>query len=206
LGKIIDLTGRQFGKWFVIEKGPFDKKKLFWKCKCDCGTEKYVDGDTLRRGTSVGCIKCSPRTIKHGMSNSKIYWVWHGMIQRCEYEKSKFYKNYGGRGIKVCEAWHDFINFYEWAIPAGYKEGVEIERIDANGNYEPSNCQWITHKQQQSNRTNNHIIEFKGISKTLEQWSEYLGVKSNTLCGRIKKYGIEKSLSVTRIGRGHKIS
>lgn len=203
---LIDLTGKKFEKWTVIEKGTFTNGKSYWLCQCECGTVKLVDGDTLRRGTSTGCLKCRTHFVKHGKSNEKIYWVWHGMIQRCEYPNSKFYKNYGGRGVKVCEEWHEFKPFYDWAMANGYQQGVEIDRMNVDGNYEPSNCQWITHKAQQSNKTCNRIIEFNGILQTLQQWADSLGIKSNTLHGRINHHGIEKSLSVGLVGRGAKIS
>jgi len=200
-----DLTGQRFGKWVVIKFDGIANKHSRWICKCDCGTIKSVEVSTLKSGKSAGCAKCRKPYIKHGMSNEKIYGVWHGMIQRCENKNAKAYPNYGGRGIKVCEEWHEFTTFYDWAINSGYGNEVEIDRINVNGNYEPENCRWITHKAQQSNKRNNTIITYNGFAKTLSEWANTLGIKSNTLCERIKMHGIQKALASDNVGRGHKI-
>ena len=93
---------------------------------------------------------------RHGLSKTKNWNVWQSMLQRCNNSNSKDYPNYGGRGVKVCEEWLEYINFYNWSIENGYCEGVSIDRINSNGDYEPSNCRWITNKEQQNNKRNNN--------------------------------------------------
>lgn len=198
MSKLINLTGKRFGRWIVISKSKSENGKLYWLCKCDCGTTSIVDGDTLRRGTSTGCKKCRHIWSKHYLSGNPLYYVWNGIKQRCSNLNASEYENYGGRGISICDEWkNDFKSFYDWAILNGYQRGLSIDRINANGNYEPSNCRWTTMKVQQSNKRTNTIILFSGKSKTLQQWAEYLGVKPNTLCGRIKRYGIERAMTVS---------
>jgi hypothetical protein len=139
---------------------------------------------------------------KHGMSYTKIYGVWHGMNGRCHYPKHKHYKNYGGRGISVCEEWKEFIPFYEWAVANGYQENLTLDRIDVNGNYCPENCRWVDRFVQNNNKRGNRYIEFEGKKQTLTQWAKELGIKPNSLIYRISNHGIEKSLSAVGNRRG----
>lgn len=139
---------------------------------------------------------------KHGMSYTKIYGVWHGMIQRCNNAREKAYKNYGGKGICVCNEWQEFIPFYEWAMANGYKEGLTIDRIDSNGNYEPTNCRWVDRFVQNSNTSRNRYLTYNGKTQTLSQWARELGIVRSTLIGRIKAHGVEKSLSAVGDRRG----
>ena len=142
---------------------------------------------------------------KHGMSNTKIYGVWHGMNERCRNPKNRAYKNYGGKGVSVCPEWQEFIPFNEWAMANGYKEGLTIDRIESNGNYEPSNCRWVDRFIQNSNTSRNRYIEFEGRTQTLSQWSREIGITRHALHDRIKKHGIEKSLSIVGNRRGKPI-
>ena len=115
----------------------------------------------------------------HGKSEERIYRIWGNMLRRCDYKKHISYKNYGARGIKVCDEWskdHGFENFYQWAIKNGYSDDLTIDRIDVNGNYEPDNCRWITNTEQQNNRRNNKLIEYRGEIKTLAEWCRELGI------------------------------
>ena len=118
---------------------------------------------------------------KHGLSNTKEYYIWKAMIRRTTNPKDASYNRYGGRGIKVCEEWKKLENFYKWCCESGYKEGLEIDRIDVNGNYEPSNCRWATRKQQQNNKRDNVKAEINGKTHTLAEWSEITGITINTL-------------------------
>ena len=146
-----DITGLKFGRLTAIE--PTDKRQsgnIIWKCQCDCGNEKFIrTGDLYSNATkSCGCLN-RERITTHGMYKSSIYTAWDNMIQRCENIKCPTYKYYGGRGIKICERWHKFENFYE---DMGDKPpGLSIDRIDNEGNYEPNNCQWSTPYEQQIN-------------------------------------------------------
>jgi len=133
---------------------------------------------------------------KHGLSDSRIYKIHSGMKRRCFNRKYKFYKNYGGRGISICDEWLDFMNFYEWAVGHGYKNNLTIERVNVNGNYEPSNCTWITIDEQKRNTTATKRLFFDGKTMTMRQWAKEIGVDISTLCGRIGKgLSIEEALT-----------
>lgn len=130
------------------------------------------------------------------MSNTKIYMMWKNMKKRCYNPKCDRYKNYGGRGVKICNCWlKDFKYFYNWAMKNGYKEGLSIDRIDVNGNYEPRNCRFISMEEQYLNRTDNHNITYKGKTQTMKKWSDELGINYDTLRHRLNNYGwtIEKA-------------
>ena len=127
---------------------------------------------------------------KHGGKGTKLYEVWCSMKSRCYNITSKSYSRYGGRGISVCEEWKEsFIAFRNWAYVSGYKEGLSLDRIDNNGNYEPSNCRWVTMKEQANNQNHTLKIEYKGKIKPLTEWAEILGIKRHTLYQRIYKKG-----------------
>jgi hypothetical protein len=120
------------------------------------------------------------------------------MKDRCRYKTNDNYERYGGRGIRVCEEWlADYINFYNWAINNGYKEGLTLDRIDSNKNYEPDNCRWATYKEQANNTRRNNFITYNGETHTLTEWAEKLGIKRSTLNTRIHRqhWDIEKALT-----------
>ncbi|QPY77399.1 helix-turn-helix DNA binding domain protein [Bacillus phage Anthos] len=125
----------------------------------------------------------------HGLSDTKLYRVYWGMISRIKYTSNTRYESYGGRGISICEEWlakdSGFLAFYNWSNNNGYQEGLTLDRIDVDGDYEPSNCRWITNKQQQSNRTNNRLMTLNGVTKTITEWSESLGGKPTLVQGRL---------------------
>ena len=144
MGKLIDLTGQRFGRWTVTGRAPRDGryKAALWACRCDCGNEVAVSGDSLRNGTSKQCFTCS--VVKHGGRATRLYATWNSMKQRCENPRHKSYRTYGARGIKVCDAWQSFGEFQAWALAYGYREGLSIERINADQGYAPDNCEFIT--------------------------------------------------------------
>ena len=121
---------------------------------------------------------------QHGYSRSKIYSRWRLMLNRCNNPNDKRYPHYGGRGIKVCDRWLEFPNFLA-DMGEGFSEDLTLDRTDVNGNYEPSNCRWITNTEQQSNKRNNHLIEIDGDSKTLADWTRATGIPKSTLINRI---------------------
>ena len=195
MGKIIDLTGQRFGRLIVIKRADNSKdNRAKWLCKCDCGNEKNIVGKSLRKmkTQSCGCLqkeKAKMVNTKHGKRYTKLNKTWNSMKQRCNNSNCKQYKNYGGRGIKVCEEWVDkengFMNFYNWAMQNGFQENLTIDRIDVNGNYEPDNCRWTDMKQQCNNRRDNHNITYNNETHTIAEWSEILKIKRYTLYSRI---------------------
>lgn len=138
---------------------------------------------------------------------TKLYRKWQSMLNRCRNSNEKQYKYYGERGIRVCDEWKNYANFYKWAIDSGYKENLTIDRIDVNGNYEPSNCRWATKKEQALNRRTNHYLEFNGKIKTLKEWQDEYGINRTTFRNRLKRgWSIEKALTfpICENRRNHK--
>ena len=135
---------------------------------------------------------------RHGMAKTTLYRRWVNMRQRCYLVSSHEYKQYGGRGIRVCDEWNnDFVPFMEWALANGYEKGLTLDRIDVNGNYEPSNCRWITLREQQNNKTDNVLLTFNGITHNMREWSEITGISYPTLQGRKKRgWSDEDSLTI----------
>lgn len=127
---------------------------------------------------------------KHGKCGSSLYNSWSNMIQRCTNPKHPSYSRYGGRGITVCTSWMTCSDFVTWAVDNGYRVGLSIERIDNNGNYEPSNCRWASRKDQQRNRGVNHVVEYKGETRCLTEWAEILGMEPKTLEYRLTRSGM----------------
>lgn len=125
---------------------------------------------------------------KHGMNGTRIYREWCHMRERCNSPKHKSFKHYGGRGIKVCDEWNEsFIPFYEWSINNGYNDELTLDRIDTNGNYEPSNCRWITNLEQQRNKSNNRFLEINGEIKTVSEWASMYNLDRHTIYYRLDK-------------------
>lgn len=197
MSNIIDLTGNKFGKLTVIcRKGSNDKGNAMWKCICDCGNVVVVNSNHLRSGNTCSC-GCT-RGEKHGLTNTRIYRIWQAMKNRCYNQNVVHFGDYGGRGITVCEEWkNSFSAFYDWAISNGYSDELTIDRIDFNGNYEPSNCRWVNMKMQNNNTRHNRTITKNGETHSVSEWAEIIGIKPATLYARIFTYNweIEKALS-----------
>lgn len=125
----------------------------------------------------------------HGMTGTRIHNIWRGMRARCYNPNVNCYKNYGGKGIQLCNEWNtSFMSFYKWAMSHGYKDNLTIDRIDVQKNYEPSNCRWLDIKSQENNRSNNRWITFKGETHTEAEWAEKIGIEKRTLNSRLVRY------------------
>lgn len=177
MGKLIDLTGQKFNRLTVVRRVANDKhNNVQWLCQCECGNRQiFVRTGSLKNSStkSCGCLHNKIMT-KHGHAKrgycSKTYIIWDNIKQRCNNSNDKGYKNYGGRGIKICEQWKDFINFLE---DMGNKpEGMSIDRIDNDGDYCKENCKWSTTKEQIRNRRNTILITINSITKALAEWCE----------------------------------
>lgn len=185
-----DLTGQTFGYLTVIER-VYDPSytRAHWRCKCKCGNETVVPTYRLNSGdtTSCGCKRYESKNYTHNMKHTRIYETWCGMKKRCYNPAEKSYIHYGAKGITVCEEWlHDFIAFYKWSMDNGYTDELTIDRIDNSKGYSPDNCRWITHAEQQRNRTNNVYTEYEGERITLSELSRRTGVSSSAIYSRRK--------------------
>ena len=189
----MDLVGKRFGKWAVLEYSHHVGNHKYWLCRCDCGNIKPVRQQNLVEGKSKSCGSChgekniGDRTRKHGDFGKPLYCVWAAMKRRCFNKNVAYYEDYGGRGITVCDEWIDYIPFKEWALSTGYEEGLTIERIDVNGNYCPENCKWISLSEQNKNKRNSVRIEYNGQSYSIKEIAEITGLKERTVRGRYER-------------------
>jgi hypothetical protein len=209
--RLKNLIGMKFNRWTVIERAENTKLgQAQWKCICECGNTSIVAGRDLRqnKSRSCGCLQRETATIvkrTHGKSNTRLHRIWSAMRARCYNLNSHEYDRYGGRGIEVCEEWRsNFESFYEWAIKNGYADSLSIDRINNDGNYEPSNCRWATNKVQASNRRTIRLIEYKGEKKILMDWAETLKINYHTLASRLHsgKWTIEEAFSTPKLSSG----
>lgn len=191
--KAIDITGQKFERLTAIEVAGSKKGEgVLWRCKCDCGGEVTVTAKKLRNGNTKSCgciakellIERNKSGATHGMTKTPIFTVWINMQQRCMNPNHKSYKDYGGRGIEVCNRWlESFENFL--ADMGEAPEGMSIERNDVDGNYEPGNCRWATSEEQGNNRRTNRFVVHEGKTQTIAQWAEELGMSRQALRYRL---------------------
>lgn len=203
--RFINLIGKRFGRLVVIEQiGKNKHGHILWLCRCDCGQEKIIRGGHLRDNKikSCGCLNAelsSRRNTSHGCSLTPIYHIWRSMNDRCNNPNDRGYHKYGERRIKVCWRWSNknptgFENFYEDVDNP--PEGLTLDRINNNGNYEPGNWRWATPKEQSRNTRRNHLLPINGKEKCLAECSEIIGIKSATIRSRIKRgWPKEKALT-----------
>lgn len=211
MGRRINLVGKRFGNLTVIEKASNKGVKTRWLCKCDCGNTVIVHTNSLMRDhtKSCGCLITDilkERNTTHGMYGIRLYRVWNNVKRRCYTKNTPSYARYGGRGIKVCDEWLDFENFYDWSMKNGYKEDADygectLDRIDNDGNYCPENCRWTSIKQQQRNKGTNHLITYNGETKTIVEWAEKLQVGSDVIRSRLYR-GWDEIEAITKPLRG----
>ena len=180
------IIGNQYGNLIVTEKSLKKNKagKSLWICLCTaCGNTTELSLSQLKYRKTCGCIR--PNT-KHGLKNHRLYHIWGGMKARCNNPNSNCYKDYGERGISVCDEWNNnFVSFYEWAVSHGYKDDLTIERVNVNKGYEPSNCTWIPKSEQPNNTRKTKRITCNGETLNIAQWAKKL---------KVSRYAVEKSL------------
>lgn len=199
--KALDITGRKFARLTAIEVVRENNTRK-WRCICECGNEIRVVVSVLLNGNtkSCGCLqvdKVTTRNFIHGKAKTSTYYTWASMRDRCSNPKSKGWKRYGGRGIKVCARWEKYSNFLE---DMGERVSTEhsIDRIDNNGNYEPSNCRWAIRTVQQNNTSTNKYITAFGETKTIAEWcrDSRCSISQAALYKRIKN-GIPSEIAIT---------
>mgnify|MGYP001581889943 CR=1 FL=1 len=200
-----DITGQKFDRLlavkfeFRVKREDEQGYRYFWSFKCDCGkvVTRVIDSVIYKNGVkSCTCYtteKIVKRNKTHGMSKNSFYDIYHSIKNRCEYPRNKFYKNYGGRGIKCL--WNSFEEFKQ-DMYSSYDNKLDIDRIDNNGNYCKENCRWVSRKENMRNTRANVIIEFSGEKHCLTEWAENLGLKVGTLWSRIDRgWSIDKALT-----------
>ena len=188
MSEFIDITGNKYNMLTALELRRNSNGAIVWLCKCDCGNETFVRASNLKSGAvkSCGCLR-KPKQ-KHGMSNSKLYRVWNGMKNRCYCKNTKSYKDYGARGIDVCDEWKNSAeSFISWAIKNGYSDEMTIERIDNGKGYSPDNCKWISKGEQTKNRRNCRTYTYNGKTHVLSEWCKELNVDYKMIHNRINK-------------------
>lgn len=186
------LQGMKFGKLVVLSRAGSDSSgKALWRCKCDCGKETIVNSYRLTSGQtqSCGCKKFESHNKKHGMTKTDIHNKWIQMRQRCLNKNNSAYKDYGARGITVCDQWNEFENFLDWSIKNGYCKGLSLDRIDNSKGYSPDNCRWVEWKEQANNRRRNILINYNGEIKPLKKWCSELNVSYYLIRNRIVRLG-----------------
>lgn len=177
------------------EPNKHGQRYALWYCKCDCGNYCEVSSANIgKRTNSCGCLasehlkEITMGNMTHGMTGTHLYRCYRQMLSRCYRTKNDHYHMYGGRGITVCEDWHSgFEAFRDWAFENGYQEGLSLDRIDVDGNYEPSNCRWIDVKDQCHNKRQSKLYKFNGKVQDIAQWANEYGLKYGTLAGRLKR-------------------
>lgn len=196
--KLIDLTGKKFGRLLVLERAENRGKQVYWKCRCECGNTKEINGAKLKNGhtKSCGCLAKeksayriihASRNVKHGMSDTRLYRIYKKMYRRCYRPQTKWYENYGGRGITICPEWlgeHGFENFAKWSFENGYADNLSIDRINNDKGYSPDNCRWATAKEQANNTRSTVFLTYKGETKSASEWAEITGIRQDALTMR----------------------
>lgn len=199
---IKDETNNTYGKLTVLG---LSAKRMYnqaaWLCKCECGNESIVCGQSLRRGatTSCGCVGEENKKIRattHGKTRTPSHITWTNMLQRCQDPNKSNYRYYGGRGIKVCDRWLDFENFYE--DMGDRPKDKTLDRKDNDGDYSPENCKWSTKKEQSLNTSQVHLIEFNGIADSISGWGRRLGISSSCMWHRLKRLPLDRALTESR--------
>jgi hypothetical protein len=186
-------VGNVYGRLTVIKEIGRRRGAVLFICHCECGNDCEVTGCDLRSGRvhSCGCYKSEFVTegnITHGLRDHRLYSIYHNMITRCYNPNATHYKDYGGRGIKICNEWlNDFMKFYNWSINNGYSDELTIDRINVNGDYYPNNCRWATVKEQNVNKRNNKYININGEIKLIKDWCDIFYINIETVRNRVKR-------------------
>lgn len=180
-----DNKGARYGKLIIIKtyyKQMKTKKRKFALCRCDCGNVTEIRFDCLTNDNtrSCGCMNTTDRRKPNSIRKHKLYHVYYRIKMRCYNKNNKAYKLYGERGIKICNDWLKYENFFSWALTHGYKDGLRLDRIDTNKNYEPNNCRWVTSSTNNYNKRNNILVLYKDGWKTIQYIADKEHISWNT--------------------------
>lgn len=211
MGKKTDINtiiGSKFGRLTIIKESEIRLHKMVSvNCKCECGNDSIATINSLKNGNtkSCGCLKIETKSnYKNGLRIHPLYSVWANIKQRCLNHKQPKYNDYGGRGIIICKEWENsFELFYNWCLNNNWVKGLEIDRIDNNGNYEPDNCRFVSRSENMNNTRYNTIINYNNETKTLKQWANDLNIPYGRLAQRINKLEmpIDKAFSSEKLKR-----
>lgn len=207
---VVDMIGLKFGRLTVINFSHTNKwREKVWKCKCDCGNYTDVSTAKLRKGNTTSCGCYREECVERGLTRkydipahnkkkaTRLYTCWQDMRARCGNPKNKRYKNYGGKGVVVCNEWiNNFENFQEWALSNGYSDELTLDRINVDGDYAPLNCRWTAIETQANNKTNCRYIEFDGKKQSLAQWCRELNLNYGTVSSRINRNKIDPLIAL----------
>lgn len=186
MAKPKDIAGIKFNRLTPIEIVDCKYKGVYWACRCECGNSHIVEQRNIIGGSVKSC-GCAKKRVAVTKISHPLYSRWKGMLQRCSDPNSIHYSMYGGRGISVCSRWLGADGFWNFVSDVGEKPfaGASIDRIDPNGNYEPSNCRWATPKEQGGNTRSNRLMTLDGVTKTMSDWSRDIGINLQTLSNRV---------------------
>lgn len=189
MGRLIDITGLKFNRLTVLKK---IKGSNLWECVCDCGNKTKTMNFPLRTGKtkSCGCLlkeRGVQRMTKHGFSRTPEYGIWQNAKWRCTNPKRRDFKNYGGRGIKMCNEWLNSFESFIYHVGFRKNKNYSLDRIDVNGNYEPGNVRWVLIKEQLNNKRNNRLISWNGITRSVSQWAKSTGISRPTIQSRLER-------------------
>lgn len=210
--QIKDLVGQQFGFLTVLDS--VDRRtnegRRVWKCQCVCGNIVEKDTKALTTGDvrSCGCKRkelhnASEKVVKHGMSDTRIHKIWTSMRNRCTNKSNPAYKDYGARGISVCEDWESFEVFYQWAVATGYNDSLTIDRIDVNGNYCPENCRWATRQMQANNKRTSRRVQYNGEVHTVSEWARIKNISKTLIKSRLDAgWTVDEALNIPAVPGG----
>lgn len=216
---IKNMADQRFGK-LVAKTIAFSKNGLYWNCVCDCGVRFVARGTSIRYGSTQSCGCGSLDQARRNMASYHMRYdtglgptarilkdLYRNMLDRCNNPANKRYYCYGGRGVSVCSLWSSSSGrrlFYEWCMCNGWRKGLELDRRDVNGNYEPSNCRFVDDFTQANNKTDNHYVTWNGETLTITEWARKIGVRPQALIHRFTRHW-DTERAMTQPFRGRRL-
>lgn len=198
----VDLTGKRLNRWLVLSLSS-SGRTVKWLCRCDCGKEKRVRGQHLKNGASrsCGCYAVDNHPTKHNATGTPEFMAWTSIKQRCGNIKNPSYKNYGGRGIKVCAEWEDSFSLFISDVGKRPSDKYSIDRIDNDKGYNKDNCKWSLRSEQNRNHRRNRWITYNGETLCITDWAKKIGITQHALQARFKAMSFNKAMTIGRLDR-----